>query len=362
MASIPNFRIELDDQPVRGARNPQREVTGIVAFLNYETRVCQKITVALKGSGQVTWKERRHKAIVRFRSEENYINEELILWNEEGVPGRRLPGGQQYAFPFRFALSDSLPSSFKGTHGYIRYVVEAKIHIPGPFCDKTTSTCITVRGGIGGDGSTERSALLIPASATIREQLLFSPAPLVLEATIPRRCYGVGEGIPFSVSLNNDGSGRVTRLRASLIQVVTYFFHKRGLLRDLDRQKKEVVILDTIVSQEIGAEQRRFEWNQDYQLTVPPTIPNTARSNIISIQYAVMFEVVISLAKNAFVSIPVTLYNGAQLIQAEPDQSSAEARRSPSPLSWDGPPSAPEECKAPVLSDQQLNGSICVLL
>lgn len=370
MTSIPNFRIELDDPPVHCARNTQREVTGIVVFLNYETRVCQKITVALKGSGQVTWRQRVGKRIVRFRSEENYINEELTVWNEEGVPGRTLAGGQQYAFPFRFALSDSLPSSFRGTHGHIRYVVEAKIHIPGLFSDKTTTTGIRVRGGIGAVGSTEQqSALFIPTSATIREQSLLSPAPLVLEATVPKRYFDVGEKIPFSVSLSNGGSGRVTKLRASLIQVVKYFCRRRALLRDLESQKEEVVVLDAAVSQEIGAEQWRFEWIPDYQLTVPPMVPNIARSSIISIQYAVTFEAVLSWAKNAYVSIPVTLCDGAQLIQAEPDQSSAEAHahRSPSPLSWDGPPSAPGEYEeAPASSDQPLRspdpGETCVLL
>lgn len=306
MASRQNFRIELDDQPVHGGdAATQREVTGIVVLLNNQVKTCDKITATLRGCALVEWSVGRGKTRRSYSSNEDYVNETIVLWNIEGVPNRRIVPGE-YAFPFRFVLPDHIPSSFKGAHGHIRYTVEASMLVPALFCSTTISADVQVPPAGTRDIP---PTVLTPAFAKIQEHLLLSPVPLLLNASLPRSIYSVGERIPFRACLSNDGSGRATRLKVTLIRVETFRGHGRGFRCNREAQTQCFTALETVESEEIGM-RSVFEWSGS-QLTVPSVLPCTAHCGIISLQYAVLFEIVISWTKNAFVNIPITLSHNA---------------------------------------------------
>lgn len=56
--------------------------------------------------------------------------------------GLTLPAGS-FKYPFQMALPPSLPSSFEGKYGYVRYTVKAKIDRPWKF-DHELKTAFTV--------------------------------------------------------------------------------------------------------------------------------------------------------------------------------------------------------------------------
>lgn len=320
MASRQNFRIELDDQPAfhGGYAATQRAVTGIVVLLNNQAKTCDRITVTLRGCAFVEWSVGRDKTRRGYRSSEDYVNETIVLWNVEGVPDRRLVPGE-YGFPFRFVLPDHLPSSFEGAHGYIRYTLEATLYVPTLF----GNTRITVDVKVLSGASEHVMSQARPAFATIEERLFPSPVPLLLNATLPRSSYSVGERIPFRACLANDSSGRATRLRAALIRVEKYRARGRGIHSFREAETQVVTRLGAVESEEIGA-RSVFEWS-DSRLTVPSVIPNTAHCGNICLRYSVLFEIIISWTnKNAFVEIPITLSHIVRGATVEPPLQAAE--------------------------------------
>lgn len=68
----------------------------------------------------------------------------LLLFKLESASedGLTLPAGSSM-YPFQMALPPSLPSSFEGKYGYVRYTVEAKIDRPWKF-DHELKTAFTV--------------------------------------------------------------------------------------------------------------------------------------------------------------------------------------------------------------------------
>ena len=89
------------------------------------------IQVALKVYADVRWtefdSEIDHDCSVT--SHEEYIHQTVIVWNRENATNHELsPGFYQFSFVFNLQSSGrSLPPSFEGTYGCIRYEIEATI-------------------------------------------------------------------------------------------------------------------------------------------------------------------------------------------------------------------------------------------
>lgn len=49
-----------------------------------------------------------------------------------------------YKYPFKYRIPLRLPSSFEGSKGAIRYIIQIRIRRPIPFPDVTRYKCITV--------------------------------------------------------------------------------------------------------------------------------------------------------------------------------------------------------------------------
>ena len=63
------------------------------------------------------------------------------VWTEEG-DGRDHPQGT-HSYPFQIVLPPTLPSSFEGAYGYVRYFCKATIDRPWKF-DHDTKSAFTV--------------------------------------------------------------------------------------------------------------------------------------------------------------------------------------------------------------------------
>lgn len=97
------------------------------------------LSVTLIGEGKTSWVNKVSDNI--YDSTEPYLNMKQTFKNllEEisDEKGQLVPG--QHRFPFRFRLPYSLPSSYEGEFGYIRYSCVAEVNVSGGDMQRSAS-------------------------------------------------------------------------------------------------------------------------------------------------------------------------------------------------------------------------------
>ena len=315
---VRSLLVKLDSQKVYVV---PAEVTGTVEVVTDEAKSYKSISVTLKVYAEVYWSEGSGDDSTSYSSHEDYLKEEIVLWNTEQIPNRILEPGQ-HVFPFKFSLTRKLPSSFDGSYGHIKYDVEARVHVHRSLfnSDRTNVANLKVVHTVDAN----ESALMNPAhyEKTIRETIRLitksHPTSLRLSVDIPRRGFCVGENIPLDVLLENRGD-KITcpcTLEAAIVQIITY----RAQGSFSESRKKLFVESYQIPFREIAT------FQQAINLTASTTLPNLDNCSIISVQYSVQIRVLIYYAEisSLIIRIPITLGN-------VPSQSLAEQPPPPYP-------------------------------
>ena len=197
---VKRLLVHLDSQKVYVV---PAEVSGTVEAVTDEAKSYKAISVTLKVYAHVSWSEGSGDDSTSYSSREDYLDEEVVLWNTEQIPNRILEPGQ-YVFPFEFSLTRKFPSPFEGNRGHMRYTVEARVHVhrSGLFrhSDRTNVAILKVVNTVDAN----EPALLNPAhyedaiQKTIRKITKLHPISLRLSVDIPRTGFCVGENIPLA--------------------------------------------------------------------------------------------------------------------------------------------------------------------
>eukprot|EP00731_Ephydatia_muelleri_P018587 Em0011g627a len=290
---VKDFRLELSYPSGQEVYLTPGEVSGNVVVMTDKPKSYNAISITLKGCADVRFKSGK----TTLRSHEDYINDVIVLWNQEQTPNRVLNPGQ-HVLPFRFVLRSGLPLSFAGPHGYIRYTVEAKILKGLLRVNKKVSAIIQVIDRVDINIPALMSPVRFEEEKTICCLCCASP-PISLTVNVPRTGFCIGEGIPLTASVDN-GSGRIITLRATVSKVVT--FQAQGRTRIISNR------LSSFQSPPVQGH-TAFQWTPTEQLAIPSAIPTIANCGIIRLQYVLLIEAVIPWAINASINIPITLGN-----------------------------------------------------
>ena len=290
---VKDFRLELNYPSGQEVYLTPGEVSGNVVVVTDKPKSYNAISISLKGCADVYFSTGK----TAYHSHEDYINDVIVLWNQEQIPNRVLDPGQ-YVLPFQFELRRGLPRSFAGPHGYIRYTVEAKILTGLLHINKKVSAIIQVVNRV----SINLPALMSPARFETEETiccLCCASPPISLTVNVPRIGFCIGEGIPLTASVDN-GSGRIITLRATVSKEVIFQAQERACITS-NR-------LSSFQSPPVQGH-TTFQWTPTEPLAIPSSIPTIANCNIISLNYVLLIEAVIPWAMNASIDIPIALGN-----------------------------------------------------
>uniref|UniRef100_A0A1B0EUE3 Putative arrestin domain-containing protein 3 n=1 Tax=Lutzomyia longipalpis TaxID=7200 RepID=A0A1B0EUE3_LUTLO len=261
------------------------------------------ICIYVTGSGRVSWTS--YTAItdkietVEHSGNEEYINCCTCAYNAASGSSFELPAGVN-VYSFKFTLPMWLPSSFEGTHGYIRYAVDVVLERPWKF-DKTFKKPFPVCRTL--DLNRDLS-LSLPAQMEYKKQFVLSYATrgiLSITVNVLKTGYVSGGVIPIEAVVANNSSYSINKIAFSIRKIITY-----KCTYPMKAEKEEVTtVKEKFVDCLIENEQISFM----ERLEIPETTPTTLHfCNVLNIAYeARVVAVVPGLTANPSVAIPIVI-------------------------------------------------------
>jgi hypothetical protein len=224
----PNLRIELVQAAPNQDYYPGGTVSGNLLLDVDEPKSYKQILVQFVGRSYVHWTEshtegsgdNRRTVTRSYTSSEAYVDLTTIAWNNQQVPGGNLPPGQ-YSWPFNFNIPPTVPSSFEGSVGNIRYSIVATIVTGMLKFNHNVEVLIPVLQLV----QITDPRLLQPVRQEVQKTvccLCCASQPIVLSVATPKTGFCLGESFQLHVSVEN-GSNRQVSISAVLKQSITYY-------------------------------------------------------------------------------------------------------------------------------------------
>ena len=265
-----------------------------------------QIFVSLKGEGRVYPSQYgklllhggRHHYAGYHQGEVYSAKSKILLDNNDQSTEQTLPAGE-HRFPFCFRLTGSrLPTSFKGSLGYISYFVGAKVVRSSPKRDIVASVEIPFVETIDINCDQLLKPVCEESQKTVHS-LLGDTGFIKLRVQLDRWGFCLGERIIIHADVQN-GSGRNVTLQAKLSQKIQF----AAADHHPDSTSK---VLTTVNGPQV-APRDSCQWRSD-SLVVPPTEPTIDSCTYISLSYILKVSVVIPPTANCAVAIPVIIGN-----------------------------------------------------
>ena len=280
-------------------------VEGSVLLELSEPKKAQGISIMLSGKAYVHW---RHTVLNSNKNGSLYeqtisCSDTQVIFNDvfiqlwgNGTDSQELAAGR-YEFPFQFLLpSDmTLPTSYEGENGYIRYSLLSRIKRSWRF-DHTTTRGITVNEHV------DVNQLIMPVSRS--KELIpdcccpFASGSITLSITTDRAGYCPGESIGISAVIENHSSKRVSFIEAYLRKVVVY--------RAMGYSSREGKIFPRVKGP--GVEPGvTADWR--IQLPIPATVPSIKSCRVLEVKYELYVVLCIRHVNGVNLRVPITIGN-----------------------------------------------------
>lgn len=300
-------------------------VAGQVTLSTDKAIQIKAIRLKLKGYAETHWTESKTDSNNKSTSEsyngfEKYLSSKVYLLGSEISPEMALePGTRSYNFACPIPIN--CPSSFEGTHGRIRYMVDVNIIQPWKY-DSIFSRAFTVIQVM--DINTYNSVSQVPVQAKTEKTFgvwPFRSDPLTLELNLPQTGFVPGQTVPANVLIGNESKIRVHEVKVGLSMMITYY---SDLSSGSKCERKSVAKLkaDGVL--------RNSRKMYDFQLMIPSTPPSCFHlCRIIKIGYQI--EVVAKVKGmhiNGTLIMPVTICGvpiSPSAVQHTPQSSGPEA-------------------------------------
>lgn len=288
--------------------SPGEVVEGKVAVQSDKDVAFKGIIARCRGKAHNRW----YDPIIRHHrdSQEEYLDDSILVFPQDGIRPKKavtVPAGGA-EFPFKFVLPTEIPNSFEGAHGFVRY----EIFVNGDLAQKDdikTKKVFTVVGTH--DLNTDHKAKQAEQSVTTEFSVGFlRRRSVVLQACWDKPGYVPGETIQVDLSVDNDSSHQVSKIKLSLNQVVHFFgdvptYGKLTNSQPPQRAMKEHKAVATSIKEKVSMKKSGHStWKG--QLPVPSLPPSDLpHCEIINLEYRVLVSV--KCSKNLDFNFPVRI-------------------------------------------------------
>ncbi|GMT20091.1 hypothetical protein PFISCL1PPCAC_11388, partial [Pristionchus fissidentatus] len=297
---LERFEIVLDNS--ENAYFAGQEVTGKIIIEAPEPKKINEILLELKGRCRTSWTKHSGKSRKHCNSSEPYFLEQLNTmythkFTEDDGKDRILPSGL-HEIPFSYTLPKSLPSSFEGDHGFVRYTCRAICERPWDF-DIVSRTAFTVVGieDINSDPVLCEPTSMAESNQTVAALCWKASGSVQAELSLSKSGYTAGELIEAVAKVqNNSNKGRKVCLKLTqhaIYKAKTFAGHEQTKIT-----KKQ------IVRKELGEVSAHSSFDAPIErLRLPALPPRLGRCKSILISYTVDLEVEATVT----VCIPITI-------------------------------------------------------
>lgn len=292
MVKLDRFDIEFNN--AEGAYFAGQEIFGKVIIENSEPKKVSEILLELKGRAKTYWTKHSGKSRIHCSHSEPYFCEQFnscythkfpATTTKDGNEERTLPGGK-HEVPFSYTLPKTLPSSFEGDFGYIRYTCKAILERPWDF----DIVCKRAFSVVGIEDINEDSKALEPATASdCNSSVRFccrKQGSISAELSLDRTGFTAGEVFQVNAKIRNDSA---RTLKSSCLRVKQHVNYRATTFAGSEHVK---AVSKVVVKKEKGevAPHSVFEWAHE-KIALPSLPPRLSRCKIIEITYTVEIEV-----------------------------------------------------------------------
>ena len=297
------FSIQLEGQ---GTYYGGQVLNGSV-FVENDECISDIKTIKIKLSGfvNVYWVEKSGLRAALIDKNETFTNHEEYI-SKECILHQGLLSAGKHSFPFSFILPSSLPYSFEGKYGHIRYFVEAKLNRSGFFNTiETQRKSIMISDICDLNDIKEVGMPLSMSSGKTLGSLFMKSKPVSIALTIPRRGFITGEEIPITVEVKNLSNKQLSATKACIYQDVTF--------RATNGSRLGTKVVSTIIQEAQGGpiKAKSYKSWEGNPFSIP-VIPTTGIGicKIITVNYRLEFIVSTSgIGSYLKVSLPIVVGN-----------------------------------------------------
>ncbi|KAL8602260.1 hypothetical protein ACOMHN_022773 [Nucella lapillus] len=289
MGKLNIFEITLSN--FQGVYYAGQNVQGHCTVELNEEMSMRGIRLRFEGKAYVHWTEqhssgsgKNQRTTTRhYSATESYFNQDVLLygiWPNQGRDTTKLGVGR-HTFPFCFILPPTLPSSFEGAHGYVRYSVKGIIDKPWKF-DHSCKRAFTVICILDLNADPNCQAPVQGHSEKMICCLCCASGPIVAEFRLERRGYVPGEAISLFADVINNSNRVMDKSYVDLKMITT--FHATSKSRTSSME------VGRIKQGPIG-EGQSFSW-EGQQFVLPPLPPSyLVGCRIIDVRYILQLNV-----------------------------------------------------------------------
>ncbi|XP_037804069.1 arrestin domain-containing protein 17-like [Penaeus monodon] len=265
----------------------EQVVQGYVKITAEEPVSCRAIYLTAKGTGKVSWSEKRGKSRVTYSAYEEYFRESHTIWSGADMD-EEFPVGE-HKFPFAFQIPKDIPSSFETYIGRVRYQVKAVADRPWHF-DDSSKAIFSVNHLL--DLSSDSIARL-PINSEREKSIRCCCCwwgPISLTLGVERRGYVAGENILINGEIVNNSGSTIKYTEAKIVQNIRYITSSKTKTTSLTVQRVYRPQIET------GSTD---EWS-GVSLPVPAvTASHLMHCNIIEVDYDLIFEAKLGTCRTA---------------------------------------------------------------
>ncbi|KFB40717.1 AGAP001894-PA-like protein [Anopheles sinensis] len=283
-------------------------VNGKVTFTFDTTKKVRGIVIKFTGEAETKWSEtetktdqngKTYESTTNLTGQEEYFQIQYYLLGGKNAPEMELPPGT-HSYPFTCALPPTLPSSFEGEWGFVRYTVKVTLDRPWKF-DQDIKMAFTVISPVD---LNLNPRVKEPFKLELEKTFCCfccASGPLSLIVHIPVTGFVSGQTVPVTVECDNASNVGVDQITLSLRKLLAFHVHTP---RRETKRKKEVVTSISMGPIQAGNSQT---WQQNIQ--IPPLPPsNLVNCGIIDVDYDIKVVAEVSgMHANLDGNIPIVL-------------------------------------------------------